>query len=212
MLIRPVLTVMDMQNGFCAPGGTLANFGFNITPYREVVPRIKRLVSYMREKGVPIYYLKAVKEPSGLDAPDRTHRIIPKARRQKIEMPLCIRGSRDSEIVDELKPAPEDYIVEKRRDSVFQGSEFELWIKAFGVDALILCGIDTYLSVESTAREAFTRGYDVIVLSDWVASINPRHQESSLQQIGEVCGLVVRSSELIDLLERGEVGLARRVR
>lgn len=211
MKIRPVLLVIDMQNGFCAPRGTFDKFGFNIAPYRAIIPRLQRLVEAMRSLGVPVYYSKAVREASGLDCIDKVHRIIPDSRRERIEkMPLCIRGTWDSEVVDELKPLPEDYIVEKRRDSVFQDTEIELWLKAFRANTIIFSGIDTYICVESTVRDAFNRGYDVILVSDCVASRNPRHHRTTLEQVGEAFGLVLTTDELLERIHSQEFTLSAR--
>lgn len=209
MKIRPILLVVDMQNGFCAPGGTFDKFGFNIGPYRAIIPQLQNLILYMRGQAVPVYYSKAVREVSGLDCIDKVHQIIPESRREKIEkMPLCIRGTWDSDVIDELKPLPEDYIVEKRRDSVFQDTEFSLWLQAFRADTIIFTGIDTYVCVESTVRDAFNRGFDVILVEDCVASRNPKNHQTTLEQVREAFGWVLSAPELIGRIERKELLLS----
>lgn len=206
MIIRPVLLVVDMQNSFCGLGGTFDKFGFNIGPYRAIIPALQNLISRMRRLGVPIYYSKAIREKSGLDCIEKVHRIIPESRRERIEkMPLCIRGSWDSDIIDEVYPQPGDYTVEKRRDSVFQDTEFELWLKAFKADTIIFSGIDTYICVESSIRDAFNKGYDVITVSDCVASRNPTHHKTTLEQVAEAYGWVVTTDELIQKIANCEL-------
>ncbi len=206
MNLRAVLLVVDMQNGFCGLGGTFDKFGFNIAPYREIITRLRNLIDRMRQFGVPVYYSKAIREKSGLDCIDKVHRIIPESRRERIEkMPLCIRGTWDSDVIDELQPHPDDHIVEKRRDSVFQDTEFDLWLKASRADTVIFCGIDTYICVESSVRDAFNKGYDVILLEDCVASRNPRHHETTLEQVAEAFGMVVSADELMRRVERKEL-------
>jgi len=204
--IRPVLLVVDMQNGFCGLGGTFDKFGFNIGPYRAIIPALQTLIARMRRLGVPIYYSRAIREKSGLDCIDKVHRIIPESRRERIEkMPLCIRGTWDSDVIDELRPETDDFIVEKRRDSVFQDTEFDLWLKAFRADTVIFCGIDTYICVESSVREAFNKGYDVILVKDCVASRNPRHHLTTLEQVAEAYGWVLSSTELIEKIHAGQI-------
>jgi ureidoacrylate peracid hydrolase len=206
LIIKPVLLIIDMQNGFCGVGGTFDQFGFNIGPYRAIIPRLQDVVSSMRALRVPVYYSKAIREASGLDCIDRVHRIIPDGRREKIvTMPLCVRATWDSDIIDELQPQPEDYIVEKRRDSVFQDTEFELWLRAFRADTIIFSGIDTYVCVESSIREGFNKGYDVILLRDCVASRNPIHHQTTLDQVAEAFGWVLSAEELMQKIERREL-------
>ncbi|HZD42301.1 MAG TPA: cysteine hydrolase [Terriglobales bacterium] len=209
MNIKPVLLVVDMQNGFCGLGGTFNRFGFNIAPYRSIIPRLQNLIGEMRRFGVPIYYSKAIREKSGLDCIDRVHRIIPESRRERIEkLPLCVRGTWDSDIIDEIRPEPDDFIVEKRRDSVFQDTEFDLWLKAFRADTVIFCGIDTYICVESSVRDAFNKGYDVVLVKDCVASRNTRHHLTTLDQVEEAFGWVLNSAELIEKIESGQITIS----
>ena len=56
------------------------------------------------------------------------------------------------------------------------------------------------ICVESTVRDAFNRGYDVILVSDCVSSRNSKHHQSTLDQVGEAFGLVVSSIDLIRLM------------
>ena len=206
MNIRPVLLVVDMQNGFCGLGGTFDKFGFNIAPYRAIIPALQNLIAHMRQFHIPVYYSRAIREKSGLDCIDKVHRIIPESRRERIEkLPLCIRGTWDSEVIDELHPYPDDFIVEKRRDSVFQDTEFDLWLKAFRADTVIFCGIDTYICVESSVRDAFNKGYDVILTKDCVASRNPTHHRATLDQVAEAYGWVLTSTELIEKIQAGHL-------
>jgi len=203
--MRPVLFVIDMQNGFCSKGGSFDRFGFRIEPYRRIIPNIKKLINFSRGNGIPIYYSKAIREASGIDCLDKVHKILPESRRERIEkIPLCIRGEWDGDIIEELKPEPDDYIVEKRRDSVFQDTEAELWLKALRVDTIIFTGIDTYICVESSVRDAFNRGYDIILMTDCVASRNPRLHEATLECAEEAFGLVITSDELMERLIKNE--------
>lgn len=209
MEIKPVLLVVDMQNGFCGIGGSFDKFGFNIKPYREIIPNVKYIIGCMRSMTVPVYYAKAIREASGLDLLDRVHKILPDSRREKLnDMPLCIRDTWDADVIDEIYPEEGDYIVEKRRDSVFQDTEFELWLRSFGANTVIFTGIDSYICVESSARDAFNKGYDVILLKDCVASRERKLHEATLAQIAEAYGWVMTTSELMEKIDLGELRLS----
>jgi ureidoacrylate peracid hydrolase len=193
--IRPALVVIDVQNGFVSRGGSYDTLGMGVAHYQRVVPDIARLIKLCRDAGIPIFYTQAVREKSGIDLLTRTHNILPKSREERIKMkPICIRGTWDAAIVDEVKPAPEDHIVVKRRDSAFQDTELGVWLKSLGVDTLIFCGIDTSICVEASLREAFNKGYDVILISDATASGSPKHFESTLEIVRDYYGLVMDTS------------------
>ena len=196
--INPALLVIDMQNGFVSKGGSYDLMGLNVSRYREVVPHLKRLITTCRTLKIPIFYSQAVREESGIDLLTRSHRILPKSREERIKKrPICIRGSWDAEIVDELKPALEDHIVIKRRDSVFQDTEVEVWLRSLGIDSIIFSGIDTSICVESSLRDAFNHGYDVVLVSDATASNNLDHYNSTLDNIRNYYGLVMNLEEFI---------------
>jgi ureidoacrylate peracid hydrolase len=93
--------------------------------------------------------------------------------------------------VDEVKPAPADHIVVKRRDSAFHDTEIGVWMKSLGIDTIIFCGIDTSICVEASLRDAFNNGYDVILISDATASGSTKHFESTLEIVRDYYGLVM---------------------
>ncbi len=190
--ICPALVVIDVQNGFVSTGGSYDTLGMGVAHYQKVLPDISRLIKLCRDAGIPIFYTQAVREKSGIDLLTRTHNILPKSREERIKMkPICIRGTWDAAIVDQVKPDPKDHIVVKRRDSAFQDTELGVWLKSLGVDTLIFCGIDTSICVEASLREAFNKGYDVILISDATASGSPKHFESTLEIVRDYYGLVM---------------------
>ena len=196
--INPALLVIDMQNGFLSKGGSYDLMGINVSKYRDVVSSLKRLITLCRKEKIPIFYSQAVREESGIDLLTRSHRILPKSRSERIKRrPICIRGSWDAEIVEELKPSLDDHVVIKRRDSVFQDTEVEVWLRSLGIDSIIFSGIDTSICVESSLRDAFNHGYDVVLISDATASNNQDHYKSTLDNIRNYYGLVMNLDEFV---------------
>ena len=196
--INPALLVIDMQNGFVSKGGSYDLMGLNVSKYSDVVPSLKRLVAFCRKVKIPIFYSQAVREESGIDLLTKSHRILPKSREERIKRrPICIRGSWDAEIVEELKPNFDDHVVIKRRDSVFQDTEVEVWLRSLGIDSIIFAGIDTSICVESSLRDAFNHGYDVVLISDATASNNLNHYNSTLDNIRNYYGIVMNLEEFI---------------
>lgn len=196
--INPALLVIDMQNGFVSKGGSYDLMGLNVSKYSDVVPSLKQLIGFCRKVKIPIFYSQAVREESGIDLLTRSHRILPKSREERIKRrPICIRGTWDAEIVEELKPNFDDHVVIKRRDSVFQDTEVEVWLRSLGIDSIIFAGIDTSICVESSLRDAFNHGYDIILISDATSSNNLNHYNSTLDNIRNYYGLVMNLDEFI---------------
>ena len=152
--INPALIVIDVQNGFVSKGGSYDLLKMDTSNYRAVIPVIKELIEISRAAGIPVFYTQAVRESSGIDLLTKTHKILPKSREERImRKPICVRGTWDAGIVDDIKPAARDHIVIKRRDSAFHDTEINVWLKSLGIDTLIFSGIDTSICVETSLRK-----------------------------------------------------------
>lgn len=200
--INPALLVIDVQNGFVSKGGSYDLLGMETTNYTKVIPKIRDLIIMCRNAGIPVFFTQAVREASGIDVLTNTHQILPKSREERImKRPICIRGTWDADIVEDVKPVETDHIVIKRRDSAFHDTEIGVWLRSIRVDTLILCGIDTSICVETSLRDAFNIGYDIILVSDATASSNRKHYESTLENVKDYYGIVLELKELFQQLE-----------
>jgi ureidoacrylate peracid hydrolase len=195
--INPALVVIDVQNGFVSKGGSYDLLGMETSNYSEVIPKIRDLINLCKNVRIPIFYTQAVRESSGIDLLTRSHKILPKSREERIKKkPICVRETWDAEIVDEIKPSEGDHVVIKRRDSAFHDTEIGVWLRSLKIDTLIFCGIDTSICVETSLRDAFNIGYDVVLISDATASNNKKHYESTLENVKGYYGIVMDIQEL----------------
>ena len=202
MTYNPALLVVDVQNGFMSKGGSYDLLGMRILNYQKIIPKLKELISLCRKYNVPIFYTQAVRESSGIDLLTKTHKILPKSREERIKKrPICVRGTWDAKIVNEVKPTNKDHIVIKRRDSAFQDTETEVWPNSLKINTLIFCGIDTSICVETSLRDGFNKGYDVMLIADATASANIRHYKTTIEHVKEYYGLVMKVKEFKDVLE-----------
>lgn len=208
MTYNPALLVVDVQNGFMSKGGSYDLLGMKVSNYQQIIPKLKELISICKKYNVPIFYTQAVRESSGIDLLTRTHRILPKSREERIKKrPICVRGTWDAKIVDEVKPTNKDHVVIKRRDSAFQDTETEVWLNSLKVNTLIFCGIDTSICVETSLRDGFNKGYDVMLISDATASANIRHYKTTIEHVKEYYGLVMKVKEIKEVLEAKKNGM-----
>ena len=208
MTYNPALLVVDVQNGFMSKGGSYDLLGMKVSNYQQIIPKLKELISICKKYNVPIFYTQAVRESSGIDLLTKTHRILPKSREERIKKrPICVRGTWDAKIVDEVKPTNKDHVVIKRRDSAFQDTETEVWLNSLKVNTLIFCGIDTSICVETSLRDGFNKGYDVMLISDATASANIRHYKTTIEHVKEYYGLVMKVKEVKEVLEAKQNGM-----
>ena len=206
----PALLVIDMQNGFCLPGGSYEKYGGRIgadlDAYMQVIPNVKRVIAACRELQIPVFYSQQVREASGIDLFTRLHRIIPRRRAEFLKIPACLRGTWDAAIVDELQPVEGDHVVIKRRDSAFQDTELDLWLRSSYVDTIICVGVDTAICVENTLTDGFNMGYDVILVEDATVSSWEEIGRATIMKVRGSYGWVLMADQLIEFLHKNKCG------
>ncbi len=187
------LIVVDMQNGFVAKNGSYDKLGMNTPLYREIIPKVRELIDLCKSLDIPVFYTESVREASGIDLLTKIHTLLPKSREERLKIPICVRGTWDAQTIDELKPKEDegDHIIIKRRDSAFQDTELRVWLQSAGINVLIFCGVDTSICVETSIRDAFNLGYDIILISDATASGNKNHYETTLARVRDYYGLAM---------------------
>ncbi len=76
-------------------------------------------------------------------------------------------GSAGNAFVDEVAGIDAAVLVTKSVNSAFYGDpDLHAWLTGRGIDELVVCGIQTNMCVETTARMAGNLGYDVTVALD----------------------------------------------
>ncbi|MFI1934085.1 cysteine hydrolase family protein [Streptomyces sp. NPDC020330] len=75
-------------------------------------------------------------------------------------------GTEGWRIVPELAPAPGETVVPKGAPDSFLDTELDAVLRARGVTEVVVTGFATEICVESTARQALSRGYDVVLVAD----------------------------------------------
>jgi ureidoacrylate peracid hydrolase len=96
-----------------------------------------------------------------------------------------VAGSWETAIADALGPAPTDYVLPKNRSSAFYGTQVEPLLRSLGVRRLTICGVSASCCLESTARDAVERGYEVTVAADATAELTRERCAFTLRTLAE---------------------------
>ena len=90
---------------------------------------------------------------------------------------------------------PGDLRITKRQWSAFHGTELDLQLRRRGIRTIVLGGVATQIGVESTARQAYEHGYELLIIKDATTSSVAEGHEMSMKHILPRLGRVVESSE-----------------
>lgn len=107
----------------------------------------------------------------------------------------------DWQIIDELKPQPEDIVVNKNRYSGFSNTELDVILGTQNIKYLMFIGIATNVCVESTLRDAYFHEYFPVMVSDGCGNTGPDYiQEATIWNVSQVFGWVTTSDDLVKAL------------
>src|SRR5262249_25955439 len=89
-----------------------------------------------------------------------------------------------------------DHIIEKNKDSGFYETDLDQKLKELDVETVIITGMQTQICVQTTAADAFFRGYQVIVPPDGVVSAQDEDKTRALDWLGSYCATIMDVADL----------------
>ncbi len=197
---RMALLAIDLQTGFCHPGGSSARRGRDITPMKRAAEKSLELVAHARTAGLPIIWTTITFHTQYRDGGLLTGALRPAI----VERGGLKRGSEDGALLPEIDVRPEDYVVDKPRNSAFYASSLEAILHANRIESLLVCGVTTSMCVESTVRDAFQRDYAPFVVADCTAEFLQARHEAALSAMAYGFANVLAFDEAVTNLQRGE--------
>ena len=187
------LVVIDLQRGIAgAPTAPLAA--------TEVIGNARRLAGACREAGALVVLVRVTPSPDGRDA---LHPVV--------DAPVSWQGARPAdwaEIVPEMGPEPGDLVITKRQWGAFYGTELDLQLRRRGITTIVMAGISTDAGVESTARDAYERGYAQVFAVDAMTARSAESHARTVTHILPRIGRVRPTDEIVAALRGGRTPAA----
>jgi nicotinamidase-related amidase len=160
---------------------------------RLVVPNARRLLEAWRAAGRRVLFVTVgATLPDCSDAPPHMRKLF-----------LALEnyaGSREHEILDELKPLRGEAVVNKTSNGAFATSGIDSVLRAWNCDQLYLLGVSTNMCVDTTAREAADRGYAVTLVEDACATTQPLLHEAAMINFQRLFGRVRSTAQVLQEL------------
>ena len=181
------LLLHDMQNDFIKES-------LSKPEMQAVVQRTRALVDLAHSLPIPVIYTRVETDPAMTFPAERA----PYLRRST--PPICVKGTRGADVIDELKPAADDYMITKVRSSAFHETKLETLLRVKAVWILIVAGGSTNWGVEWLARDAKSRDIVTIALKDCTYSATPEAQAASLANIDDFIGYVMNYDDVVKML------------
>jgi nicotinamidase-related amidase len=190
---RTVLLVWDMQNDQAGGSFNKAALIANAPPLIAAAARAKITAVYTRQ--TPFLW----KDEAA--AWIRRAMIEQKVEHPNELKPRRVKGSFGWQFMEPFKPGDSDFVVDKRRPTMFIGNEFETILHNRRADTIVMIGCTTDGGVEATVREGFNRNYSMIVVRDCVGTYTEEGHHAALKRMERFAD-IVDASELIDIWRR----------
>ena len=186
MPARTALVVIDLQRGI-AEATTAPH------PASDVVAHAAAVAVALRAAGGTVVLVHVTPSADGRDA-----------LRPQTDTPAWQPGPRPADwaaIVPELGSAPGDVVITKRQWGAFYGTELDLQLRRRGIDTILLAGISTNVGVESTARDAYERGYEQVFVEDAMAARSPDEHAHTVRTVFPRIGRVRSTAQVLAAID-----------
>jgi ureidoacrylate peracid hydrolase len=176
------LLVVDMQRFFLEPSSPTFTVGGP-----PIIPNISALIKKFRDAHRPVIYTCHVHQADGADA----------GIMKWWWAGMCIEGTSESLVHDDIAPLPGEKIVYKHRYSAFYNTDLETVLRGLKIEDLVITGIMSNMCCESTARDAYFRDYRVFFPADATGSVTEEMHLATLLNLAFGFAHVTRTSQLL---------------
>jgi nicotinamidase-related amidase len=155
-----------------------------------VVPNTQKLLTHFRKAGGKIIYITYGSERDDYSDMARHIRDIVTATKNKV-------GEPEHEIIDALKPLPDDLVLNKTTIGAFASTDIDQYLRTSGISEIVVTGVSTNNCVGMTAMEAADKGYGVVLVSDATGTCSDRMQNAFEEMFLRLWGRVLSTDETI---------------
>lgn len=194
---RAALIINECQRGVIEPGGGFSGLVAQVHE-RGIVPRIADLARNFRKAGLPVMHLPVGHRPDFADV--RPNSLLSALARKNR---FLIAGSSEAEIVDELKPQPEDFVVARSSGLIgFNGTALDAMLRRMGIATVVLTGVSTNVAMTGCAMAAVDMGYNVVIAEDCIAGSDANVHRIIVQEQLRLIARIASASEVAAALEQ----------
>ena len=201
---RTAMLFFDCLEGYLRPEDPAARASVEKS---GVIPKMQQIERACRARGIPIFYTQVDHRADNKDiAPIIADN--PSLGERRGSEPVVVQGTEatpgtwKTEILKEIAPQPNDYVIKKQRWSAFYETNFWLHLRRNNVDTLMIAGGNTEVGVTSTAYSARDRDINTIILKDACRSQRPGLHELMSERLLPMFTRVMSVDEAIALFAK----------
>jgi len=198
------VVLIEYQNDFTSDGGTLHGAVKSVMDSTGMLANTVETVKEARARGATIVHAPITFAEDYRELSANPYGIL----KGVVDSKSFRKGTWGAEIVDVLKPAPGDIVIEGKRGLCgFASTNLDFILRSRGVKTVALGGFLTNCCVESTMRTAYEKGYEVVTLKDCTATLSEEEQRAAVEKNFPMFSKPMTHGEFLSAL-KGETAAA----
>ncbi len=196
-----VLVIHDMQNDPCRPETPHSKSNGPIDCYK-ILGSVLKLREAARKAGVGVMYTQYTNQPDWRSYSEfQLYKLKDRlGDPQKAPILTNVYGTWGWDIIDELKPAPNESRIFKYRRDTFVGTNFDNLLRSNGIKTIVSCGIALENGIQPTALTASHLDYFPVIPRDAVSGRHQKFMDDAIALL-ERLAIVTESKEIIRVWE-----------
>jgi len=191
------VVLIEYQNDFAAQGGVFHDAVKGVMLSNHMLLHTMEAVAAAREAGATIIHVPISFSSDYHELNQSPYGIL----KGVVDNKAFRKGTWGAEIINELKPRPEDIVIEGKRGLCgFQSTNLDFILRNKGIQTVAICGFLTNCCVESTMRSAYELGFEVITLKDCTAATSQKEQDAALEHDFGMFSYPMNHDEFIEQL------------
>jgi nicotinamidase-related amidase len=188
------LVLIEFQNDFTSEGGAFHPAVEGVMKETNMLANTVALVEAARKKGVTIMHVPIMFAPGYAEITKHPYGIL----KGVVDGKAFAKGGWGAAIVDRLKPAETDIVIEGKRGlDTFASTNLDFILRSKGIKTVVIGGFLTNCCVESTMRTAYEHGFEVVTLIDCTAATSADEHRNALKYDFPMFSTPMASKEFI---------------
>ena len=189
LALNTALIVIDLQNDLIHPDGKLPGCA-KMAVETHLIEKANSVIQWARKNHCPVIFIRVAFSANYAECSTVSPLFNYVQQAQALQL-----NTWGAEFDKNLDVQPEDSIVTKHRVGSFYATSLQAILTAQHIQHVVLCGVSTDFAVQTIAREAHDRDYQVSIVQD-VCAANSLEDHQNTIKLLEKFTKIINSGDL----------------
>ena len=187
--VNTALIVLDLENDLIHPEGKLAR-NAKMVIENSVIAKTNAAIQWARQRDALVIFVRVGFSQDYVECPTASPLFSYVQQAKALQL-----NTWGTELDSHLDVGENDVMITKHRVSAFYATPLQAILTARKIQQVMLCGVSTDFAVQTTAREAHDRDYQVSIVQDACAANSIEEHRNTIQLLEKFC-IIVNSDHL----------------